>query len=228
MNNKDLVNRILTNRSVCLIKEACGEMLEDKAYVCGGAIRNVLMGKPDAKDVDLFTNLPKERFEAVVEQLKKIGRVEYGQYGAPRLYINNEEPYIDVVPFINFSGYGYPIDTIDGLLMNFDFTANAIGVNISTGEVYNPVNGIEDIERRILSAVRTDFPEMPVSDKIPLSAVSVFWFRLLHYQKKLGFEFDEATEQWIVENKFRVRDKEMFVKYFFEPQMGERMRVKLG
>ena len=112
--------------------------------------------------------------------------------------------------------------------MNFDCTANAIGVNITTGEVYNPVNGIEDIEKKILRAVRTDFPEMPVSDKIPLSTVSVFWFRLLHYQVKLGFTFDEATEQWIVENKHRMRDREMFVNYFFEPQLDERMKVKLG
>lgn len=226
--SKDLVNSILNNRSVCLLKDACGEMFEDKAYVCGGAIRNVLMGKTDVKDLDLFINLPKERFGAVVERLKKIGRVEYGQYGAPRLYIHEKEPYIDVVPFTNFSGYGYPIDTIEGLLMNFDFTANAIGLNISTGEFFDPVNGIEDIEKKILKAVRTDFPEMPVSDNIPLSAVSVFWFRLLHYQVKLGFTLDEKTEQWIVDNKYRMRDREMFVQYFFEPLIDEQMKEKLG
>ena len=91
----------------------------------------------------------------------------------------------------------------------------------------NPVNGIEDIEKKILRAVRTDFPEMLVSDKIALSAVSVFWFRLLHYQVKLGFTFDEVTEKWIVENKYRMREKEMFVKYFFEPLIDEQMKVKL-
>ena len=225
---EEWIKDIIINQSVRLIKDTCGEMLEDKAYVCGGAIRNVMMGNTDVKDLDLFLNLPKEGFREVVELLKKIGRVEYGQYGAPRLYVYDDEPYIDVVPFTNFSGYGYPIDTIEGLLMNFDFTANAIGVNISTGEVFNPVNGIEDIEKKILRAVRTDFPEMPVSDKIPLSAVSVFWFRLLHYQVKLGYTFDEATEQWIVDNKYRMGDKDMFVKYFFEPLIDERMKVKLG
>lgn len=225
---EEWVKSIINNQSVRLIKDTCGEMLEGRAYVCGGAIRNVLMGKAEVKDLDLFINLPKERFGEVVEHLKKIGRVEYGQYGAPRLYVHDEVPYIDVVPFTNFSGYGYPIDTIEGLLMNFDVTANAIGVNIMNGAIYNPANGIEDIEKKILRAVRTDFPEMPVSDKIPLSAVSVFWFRLLHYQVKLGFAFDEATEQWIVDNKYRMRDREMFVKYFFEPLIDERMKVNLG
>lgn len=201
--------------------------LQNQAFVCGGAVRNAIMGEKEVKDLDLFINLPKDQFVEVIQRLKIIGRLEYGQYGAPRLYISNEETYIDVVPFSNFSGYGHPIDTVDGLLMNFDFTANAIGVNITTGEVYNPVNGIEDIEKKILRTVRTDFPEMPVSDKIQLSAVSVFWFRLLHYQVKLGFMFDETTEEWIIENKFRMRDKEMFIKYFFDPMIDERMKTKL-
>ena len=111
--------------------------------------------------------------------------------------------------------------------MNFDFTANAMGVNIMTGDFYDPVNGVKDIENKVLRAVRLDFPEMPVSDKIALSAVSVFWFRLLHYQNQLGFAFDEATEQWIVDNKYRMGDKEMFVNYFFEPLIDERMKQKL-
>ena len=139
----------------------------------------------------------------------------------------DNEPYIDVVPFANFDGYGFPVDTINGLLMNFDFTANAIGVNIMTGEFYNPVDGVEDIENKILRAVRVDFPEMPVSDKIALSAVSVFWFRLLHYQAKLGFKFDKATEQWIISNKFRIRDKEMFENNFFKPQIDDAVMRKL-
>lgn len=226
--SNDWVNRILNNQSVCLIKDACGEILVNKAYVCGGAVRNALMGKTDVKDLDLFINLPKERFDAVIEQLKKIGRVEYGQYGAPRLYIDGKDPYIDIVPFTNFDGYGCPIHGVDDLLMNFDFTANAMGVNIMTGDFYDPVNGVKDIENKVLRAVRLDFPEMPVSDNIPLSAVSVFWFRLLHYQVKLGFTLDEKTEQWIVDNKYRMQDKEMFVKYFFEPLIDERMKVKLG
>ena len=224
--SKEWVNNILNNRSVCLIKDTCGEILEDKAYVCGGAIRNVLMGKTDVKDLDLFINLPKDRFDAVVERMKKIGRVEYGQYGSPRLYIE-DAPYIDVVPFYNFIVSVKPAETIEELLWNFDFTANALGVNIMTREVYDPVNGVDDIKRRILKAVRLNFPEKQVSAMIPLSAVSVFWFRLLHYQKTLGFAFDAETENWIINNKFRMREKELFVHYFFEPQMDVDLIAKI-
>ena len=91
-----------------------------------------------------------------------------------------------------------PILTIDDLLKNFDFTANAIGVNIKTGTIYDPVHGITDINNRVLRAVRLDFPERPVSNDIPLSAISVFWFRLLHFQNKLGFEFEKQTKEWAI------------------------------
>ena len=223
-----LKQRILNNESVRLIKDACGELLGENAFVCGGTIRNLCMGRNEMKDLDVFIDDRKVQFDEVVDRLKKVGRVEYGQYGAPRLYIDGKEPHIDIVPFTNFDEYGRPIHGVDDLLKNFDFTANAIGVNILTGEFHNPVGGEEDIWKRILRAVRLDFPEMPVSDKIVLSAVSVFWFRLLHYQVKLGFTFDEATEQWIIENKYRIRDKKMFTKYFFEPQIDERIKMELG
>ena len=222
-----IADKILINESVCLIKDACGDLLEKNAYVCGGALRNLFMGRDDVKDLDVFIDNRKVRFNEIIDRLKKIGRVEYGQYGAPRLYIDGKDPYIDIVPFTNFDGYGCPIVGVDDLLMNFDFTANAMGVNIMTGDFYDPVNGVKDIENKVLRAVRLDFPEMPVSDKIALSAVSVFWFRLLHYQNQLGFAFDEATELWIIDNKYRLCDLDEFKKYFFEPKISAQMMEKL-
>lgn len=224
---KQIVDNILCNESVCRIKDACGDLFGEDAFVCGGAVRNLCMGKDEVKDLDVFIDNRRVRFDEIVERLKKVGRVEYGQYGAPRLYIDEKEPYIDIVPFTNFDGYGWPIDGVDDLLMNFDFTANAIGVNITTDAFHNPVGGIEDIKNKILRAVRLDFPEMPVSEKISLSAVTVFWFRLLHYQNKLGFAFDKATERWVLDNKHRLRDLDEFKHYFFEPQINARMKTKL-
>lgn len=222
-----IADKILNNESVRLIKDSCGDLLGENAFVCGGAIRNLCMGRDDVKDLDVFIDNRKVRFNEIIDRLKKIGRVEYGQYGAPRLYIDGKNPYIDIVPFTNFDGYGCPIDGVDDLLMNFDFTANAMGVNIMTGDFYDPVNGVKDIEDKVLRAVRLDFPEMPVSDKIALSAVSVFWFRLLHYQNQLGFAFDEATELWIIDNKYRLCDLDEFKKYFFEPKISAQMMEKL-
>ena len=111
------------------------------------------------------------------------------------------------------------------LKKQIDFTANAIGINIKTGTIYDPVHGITDINNRVLRAVRLDFPERPVSSDIPLSAVSVFWFRLLHFQNKLGFEFEKQTKEWIIENAHRIKDIEIFKKYFFTPQISKELNI---
>ena len=132
--------------------------------------------------------------------------------------------YVDIIPFYNFIVSEKPVTDIYALLSNFDFTANALGYNLKTGDFYNPVGGMEDIRNRILRAVQLDFPEKPVSPSIPLSAVSVFWFRLLHYQHKLEFRFDGQTERWVLDNSWRYsKDIAAFEKYFFKPVLSSHM-----
>ena len=113
-------------------------------------------------------------------------------------------------------------------MKNIHYTANAKGINIKTGTIYDPVHGITDINNRVLRAVRLDFPERPVSSDIPLSAVSVFWFRLLHFQNKLGFEFEKQTKEWIIENAHRIKDIEIFKKYFFTPQISKELNLYIN
>lgn len=198
-----------------------------EVYICGGFMRDYFMGKTASKDIDIFINCSKAEMKKFVEFLVQYGKVVYGQYGSPRFFPNDfNELYVDIVPFYNFIVPKEPIKDIVSLLSNFDITANAIGYEIKSKTLFNPVGGIEDIRDRILRAVRLDFPEKPISKGISLSAVSVFWFRLLHYQSKLGFNFSPETEQWIFENKWRFQDLEAFKLNFFEPLISERM-IKL-
>lgn len=198
-------------------------------YVCGGYIRNYILNRKEEKDIDIFINCSQEELSKFLIYLENFGHVVYGQYGSPRFYLNaNEKTYVDIVPFYKFIVSSNPILTIDDLLKNFDFTANAIGINIRTGVIYNPVQGIDDIKNRILRAVRLDFPEKLVSKDVNLSAISVFWFRLLHYQDKLGFTFEKQTKRWIINNAFRIRDLEKFKKYFFTPNIGEDIKSYLN
>lgn len=190
-------------------------------YVCGGWLRNILLNEDAGKDIDIFVDCSPSLLKSFIWYLQDYGRVEYGQYGSPRFYPDaNPITYIDIVPFYNFTVAPEPITNIHDLLCSFDFTANAIGINIKTGELYDPVNSVSDIMHKVLRAVRLDFPEQPVSADIALSAVSVFWFRLLHYQHTLGFTFTPETEQWILANAYRYSDLAEFSRYFFEPQIA--------
>ena len=198
-------------------------------YVCGGYLRNLIMGNSDNKDLDIFVDCSREELVCFVEDLSSYGNIEFGQYGSPRLYISNSDiEYIDIVPFYNFIVAGKPLLSIDDILNYFDFTANAIAWDFKDDKLLDPLNGIDDINNGFLRAVRFDFPEMPVSEDIKLSAVSVFWFRLLHYQNVLGLQFDNITERWIVENKNRMKDYDVFCQYFFVPSISPSMIAKLN
>lgn len=197
-------------------------------YMCGGYIRSILLNNAESKDIDIFVDCNLEEFEQLIDKMSKWGDMHYGQYGSPRLYINDSSiEYIDIVPFYNFIVAGKPLLSIDDILHNFDFTANAIAWDFTADELLDPLNGIYDINNRLLRAVRLDFPEMPVSKDIPLSAVSVFWFRLLHYQNVLGLLFEKTTEEWIVENKHRMKEYDLFCRHFFVPSISTSMIEKL-
>lgn len=197
-------------------------------YICGGYIRSVLLNNAESKDIDIFVDGNREEFQQLIDIMSKWGEMHYGQYGSPRLYINDSTfEYIDIVPFYNFIVAGKPLLTIDDILHNFDFTANAIAWDFKDDKLLDPLSGIDDGNNGLLRAVRLDFPEMPVSEDIPLSAVSVFWFRLLHYQNALGLQFDKDTDGWIVDNKHRMKEYDLFCKHFFVPSISSSMIEKL-
>ena len=56
-------------------------------YVCGGYLRNLIMGNSDNKDLDIFVDCSREELVCFVEDLSSYGNIEFGQYGSPRLYL---------------------------------------------------------------------------------------------------------------------------------------------
>ncbi|MBD5226357.1 MAG: CCA tRNA nucleotidyltransferase [Bacteroidales bacterium] len=202
----------------------------EEMYVCGGFIRDYLIGGAPGKDIDVFVNCTQEQLTDFTRHLSSYGRIEYGQYGSPRYYpsASGEGGYIDIVPFYNFIVADEPVTDLEGLLHNFDFSANALAWDIKREIMYDPENGSSDIKNKILRAIRTDFPEKKVSASIDLSTNTVFWFRLLHFQQRLGFTFDPATEKWIIENRQRFSDLGKFADYFFRPNISDEMKSKLS
>lgn len=198
-------------------------------YICGGFIRDYLIDGTPGKDIDIFVDCTPNELSDLTKYLSSYGKIEYGQYGSPRYYPfkATEGYYIDIVPFYNFIVAGRPLRNIYEVLINFDFSANAIAYNIKSDSLYDPVNGINDIRNKTIRAIRTDFPEKKVSTIINLSTNTVFWFRLLHFQNKLGFSFDSSTEKWIIENRWRYNDLKKFSEYFFKPMISDEMKSKL-
>lgn len=143
-------------------------------YGVGGVVRDALLGKP-SKDVDLLvTGLPAERVHKTLSKLAKqtkgwvdvtgkdFGVFRYKQDGyeveiaLPRTEKSTGERRVDFDVSVD---HMLPIEKD---LERRDFTANAIAVNLRTGEMVDPYGGASDIKNRKLRTVHEDsFPEDP-------------------------------------------------------------------
>lgn len=190
---------------------------EGNCYVAGGALRNTFLeSAPYFKDVDLFVS--QNAFPSLEQIFLSKGELLINPFGSARWYPSSDKKfYYDIIIIENFFNGLWKCDTITDALNQFDITCNAIAVDIKSKELYNPQNGLRHLHRKELRAVRFDFPEINISNDIPLSRNSVLWFRYKYYAKRLGFTIEEITMKWIKENSFRIKDKAEFVKYFFDP-----------
>lgn len=225
MNTEIIKNKVLHTFRRVLDDENLFLLLTKSSFdifLCGGFVRNVILGIDNSfSDIDLFFQCKDSELNFFVREISNYGGVELGPFGAPRLLLKDKKiGYIDIVPFSCFKVSKEPINDINQLLENFDFTANAIGLSLKDNILYDPLNALSDISNKILRAVRFDFPDKQVSLNISLSTLSVFWFRLLTYQHKLDFSFDVDTYRWICQNKFRYDDLMLFEQYFFKPEFS--------
>ena len=127
-----------------------------RLYFVGGIVRDLLLGLPsDAQDLDCTTDALPEQIKDIVQEIADAVWLQgerFGTIGMRLGEINFEitthraESYIDDSrnPIVQFS------NDLTNDLIRRDFTVNAMAVDASTGDLYDPYNGIEDLEERIL------------------------------------------------------------------------------
>lgn len=169
-----------------------------RAYVAGGAIRNVLMGlPPESKDWDFFLAGPS--VEAAISHLRGHGRLEHTPYGAPRWYPPEDSAqYADLMSIAEFVPGLWPCEDIVDVLNQFDFTANAVAFDLRTGEAFDPQNGARDAQRRTMRMVRFDYPDGPYVPGASLDRNDVLWLRIVHYASSLGLDIEPFTRRWLL------------------------------
>lgn len=169
-----------------------------EVYVVGGAVRDILLQKKP-KDIDIVARVDEETIKSVLNDfpnatLNKTGK----QFPVYRFAYQNEEveialPRTEVKIGEGNKDWRIQSDSsisIERDLERRDFTANAIAVNAKTGEVIDPLNGVEDLERGLLKVISdTSFKDDSSRTLRALTAIS-----------KHGLQPDEKTKEQMRKN----------------------------
>lgn len=154
-----------------------------KTYLVGGAVRDMLLGKqPHDKD---YVVVGATVAEMLSKDFKQVGKEfpiflhpETGEeYALARTERKSGNKHTDFL--FDFS----PDITLSDDLIRRDFTVNAMAMDLETGEVIDYFNGRQDLENKVLRAVR---PETFIED--PLRVLRAFRF-----SAQLGFDIAPET-----------------------------------
>ncbi len=169
-----------------------------EAYLVGGAVRDLLLGK-QPKDFDIATNAHPEQIKKVLPSTRIIGR----RFRLAHVHFGRE--------FLEVATFRAPHDESDkGLVSNDgriihdnvygtvaedavrrDFTINALFYELSTGDILDFVDGMQDIKQRQLRLIGDPsrrYREDPVR-----------MLRAIRFMAKLDFSLEPETKSPIRE-----------------------------
>ncbi|MBI2096862.1 MAG: HD domain-containing protein [Candidatus Sungbacteria bacterium] len=185
-----------------------------KAYVIGGCVRDLLLGR-EPKDWDVTTN-------ATPEEIQKIfpDTVYENEFGTVAVKTGSKDLKLTIVEVTTFrkeekySDLRHPdkiefTDSIEEDLARRDFTVNAIALQSANGksQIVDPFNGQEDLKNKIIRAVG-DPAKRFNEDALRL-------MRAVRFAAELGFTIEEKTTAAIKKSanllakiaKERIRDE---------------------
>jgi tRNA nucleotidyltransferase (CCA-adding enzyme) len=197
-------SKALSNPIFEIISQA-SEELNISSYVIGGFVRDFILNRGTAKDIDVVAiGSGIELAQKVASLLPNQPKVQvFKTYGTAMLQYEDIE-----VEFVGARKESYSEDSRnpiveDGTLEDDqnrrDFTINALAISLhknSWGELLDPFNGLLDIERKI---IRT-----PLVPAITYSDDPLRMMRAIRFATQLGFEIEEKSLHAIAENSERL------------------------
>ena len=155
----------------------------EEAWVVGGAVRDELLGRP-VVDLDVACLDPQGAARAYARRCEGAPFPLSERHGAWRVALGGR-----TVDFTPLRG------TIVDDLSTRDFTINAIAEPLAGGELVDPFEGRDDLDARVLRAVRVS-----VFEDDPLRLL-----RAVRIEDELGFRLEARTERLVREQASLVR-----------------------
>jgi len=165
-----------------------------QAYVVGGCVRDLLLGK-SPKDYDVATDAHPEEVRDLFRNSRVIGkrfRIVHVRYGREIVEVATfRAPHNEAETRTNYSEGGRILQdniygTFDEDVQRRDFTMNALYYQPETDRLLDEVGGLTDIEAsriRLIGDPESRFREDPVR-----------MLRAIRFRAKLGFDIEPATD----------------------------------
>ena len=188
-----------------IISKSAAELKLD-SYVIGGFVRDYLLQRGDAKDIDIVAigsgiALAKQ----VAKNLPTKPKVQvFKTYGTAMLKLDDIE-----VEFVGARKESYSEESRNPVVENGtlqddqnrrDFSINAMALDLSEanfGNLLDPFNGVEDLEHKI---IRT-----PLDPDITYSDDPLRMMRAIRFATQLGFLIEKKSLEAITRNSERIK-----------------------
>jgi tRNA nucleotidyltransferase (CCA-adding enzyme) len=173
-----------------------------EAYLVGGCVRDMLLGKTPS-DFDVTTDAVPDEIELIFQEVG-MKTIQTGKdYGTITIHIDDED--YDITTYrleSDFSDARRPkavafSKDLKEDLARRDLTINSIAFDPLTGEIVDPFGGQEDLEKGLIKAVGR--PE----ERFHEDALRLM--RAIRFATRFGFDLDEDTKKAIQRNAERLR-----------------------
>ncbi|WP_282043975.1 CCA tRNA nucleotidyltransferase [Winogradskyella flava] len=182
------------------------EALQLESYVIGGFVRDYLLERGNAKDIDIVAvGNGIDLANKVAENLPTQPKVQvFKTYGTAMLRFDDIE-----IEFVGARKESYNEDSRNPVVENGtleddqnrrDFTINALALSLNEanyGELLDPFNGIEDLDKGI---IRT-----PLNPDITYSDDPLRMMRAIRFATQLNFKIEDNSLKSISKNKDRIK-----------------------
>jgi putative nucleotidyltransferase with HDIG domain len=181
------------------------EELQVESYVIGGFVRDYLLERGNAKDIDVVAvGSGIELAKQVAKNLPNQPKVQiFKTYGTAMLIFEGVE-----VEFVGARKESYNEDSRNPIVENGtleddqnrrDFTINALALSLNKnnfGELLDPFNGLSDLDKGI---IRT-----PLDPNITYSDDPLRMMRAIRFATQLNFEIEATSLKAITDNNERI------------------------
>ncbi len=188
-----------------------------KTYVIGGFVRDFLLNKHKAKDIDIVVlGSGIELAKNVAKNLPNKHSINvYKNYGTAMIKLDDT-----ILEFVGARKESYQRDSRNPIVENGtmeddqkrrDFSINALAISLNKedfGQLIDPFNGLEDLKNKIIKT--------PLNPDITFSDDPLRMIRAIRFASQLGFMIHPETLAAIKRNKGRVKilSKERIIDEF--------------